>query len=225
MVRHRSVGDALGLLREGGKVLGFACHPAVLDRFSSYLVELKRWNSKINLTGLKTDQDIIIKLFLDSLALLPFLGESQSLADLGAGAGFPGLVLKIAQPSLALTLVESRGKKAAFLEYVASVLKLTGVEVAAVALTPRLADAWGPRFQAVTSRAAWALPRLVALAAPLLMPGGLLLAPKGPRLDDAELQAVRKAAAAQGLSPPELREYQVPFLNEPRLLVMAKKPK
>ena len=110
--------DPLALLREGIAALGLELAPAVLGHFKTYLDELKLWNAKINLTGLKTDRDIIIKHFLDSLAVLPFLGDPASLVDLGSGAGFPGLVLKLARPQMTLTLVEARQKKAAFLEYV-----------------------------------------------------------------------------------------------------------
>lgn len=218
-----SLADPLNLLKEGAQALGLSLSDSQLEQLDRYVAELKRWNARINLTALKTDRDIIIKLFLDSLALLPFLGEAKSLADLGSGAGFPGLVLKIARPELAVTLVESRSKKAAFLDYLVSLLKLDEVEMANVHLTPGLAREWGPRFDAVASRAALSLLHLLELAAPLLVPAGVLLAPKGPRIDDAELQAARQAAASGGLSPPELQEYHVPSLDEPRLLVMAVK--
>src|SRR5659263_183120 len=100
--------------------------------------ELKLWNAKTNLTGLKTDRDIVIKHFLDSLAVLPFLDGVASVVDLGSGGGFPGLVLKLARPHLALTLVEARQRKAAFLEYLAARFKLTDVEVVQTHLTPFL---------------------------------------------------------------------------------------
>ncbi len=124
--------DPLHILQEGAGALGLSLTGVQFDQLARYLAELKRWNARINLTALRTDRDMVIRLFLDSLALLPFLGDAASLADLGSGAGFPGLVLKIARPEMAVTLVESRGKKAAFLEYMISVLKLTDVKVMAV---------------------------------------------------------------------------------------------
>jgi 16S rRNA (guanine527-N7)-methyltransferase len=150
-----------------------------LCTLSIYLQELQTWNARVNLTGLRSDRDIVIKGFLDSLAVLPFLHDAPTLADLGSGAGFPGLALKLARPDLSLTLVESRGKKAAFLEYLAALLGLSGVEVVQARLTPRLAREWGPRFAAVTSRAAFSLEEFLTLAAPLLLPGGRALALKG----------------------------------------------
>jgi 16S rRNA (guanine527-N7)-methyltransferase len=209
----------LALLQEGAATYGLHFPPPVLEQFRIYLEELKRWNARINLTALKTDREIVVKLFLDSLALLPVLGEAASLADLGSGAGFPGLVLKIARPELNVTLVESRGKKAAFLEYVVAVLKLTQVEVAAVHLTPQLAATWGRHYDVVVSRAAFSLAELLKLAAPLLLPGGRVLAVKGAHLPPAELAAARKLCRSLGLADLELRSYNLFQESEPRLLV------
>lgn len=218
----RSEEDALVLLREGTEALGLALPPAALEHFRVYWRELKTWNARVNLTGLKTDRDIIIKHFLDSLAVLPFLGEAASLADLGSGAGFPGLVLKLARPEIHLTLVESRGKKAAFLQYLVALWRLPGVEVVQAHLTPRLAREWGPRYDAVTSRAAFSLKHFLELAAPLLLPGGRILALKGPELPAEEVQAARERLAGLGLKALEVRDYQLPLSGGRRLLVMVR---
>jgi len=211
----------IDLLREGVAVLGLELSPQALDQFCLYLEELQRWNARVNLTGLKTDRNIIIKHFLDSLAVLPYLGAAASLADLGSGPGFPGLALKIVRPALALTLVEARSKKAAFLQYLVSRLQLSGVEVTQAHLTPALARQWGPKYEAVTSRAAFPLARFLELAAPLLLPGGLVLALKGPNLPPPELDAARKRCAPLGLEPLELHPYLLPLTGEERLLVSA----
>jgi 16S rRNA (guanine527-N7)-methyltransferase len=211
----------LDLLQEGAAILGVRLPPQALDNFRIYLGELQRWNARVNLTGLKTDRDIVIKHFLDSLAVLPYLGDAASLADLGSGAGFPGLALKLAQPALILTLVEARAKKAAFLEYLVSLLKLEAGEVAQVHLTPSLARKWGPRFAAVSSRAAFPLARFLELAAPLLLPGGRALALKGPNLAAEEMDAARERGKSLGLGPLEIHRYQLPFSDESRVLVLA----
>ena len=215
--------DPLDLLQEGAVALGLELPPPAPAQFLFYLTELKRWNARVNLTSLRTDRDIVIKHFLDSLAVLPFLGEPASLADLGAGAGFPGLALKLVRPELALTLVEAKEKRAAFLEYLVSLLRLSGVEVAQVYLTPILARRWGPRFAAVASRAACSLEWLLELAGPLLLPGGVLLALKGPDLPAAELKGARERLARLGLSPLEFQEYCLPLSGEPRLLVRTRR--
>jgi len=201
--------------------LGMHLPPPAFHQFRLYLEQLQRWNARVNLTGLKTDRDIIIKHFLDSLAILPYLEDTVSLADLGSGPGFPGLALKLARPALVLTLVEARAKKAAFLQYLVSLLKLEGVEVAQVHLTPTLAGKWGPRFEAVASRAAFPLARFLELAAPLLLPGGRILALKGPNLSADEMDAALERCESLALKPLELHHYHLPFSEEPRILVLA----
>lgn len=213
----------MDLLQEGASALGLQLPPRALEQFRVYLEELQRWNARVNLTGLKTDQDIVSKHFLDSLAVLPYLEDAASLADLGSGAGFPGLVLKLMRPALTLTLVEARAKKAAFLEYLVSLLKLKRVEVAQVHLTPALARKWGPRFDAVTTRAAFPLIRFLELAAPLLLTGGRILALKGPNLAEPEMDAARKRCSSLGLGPLELRQYLLPLIGESRILVLARR--
>lgn len=222
--QNRHATDPLALLQEGAAALGMELPPAALEQFQVYLTELKRWNARVNLTGLKTDRDIVIKHFLDSLAVARFLGPARSLADLGSGAGFPGLVLKLARPQIFLTLVEARQKKVAFLEYLISVLKLTGVEVAQTNLTPSLARQWGPRFAAVVSRATFPLARFLELAAPLLLPGGVAVALKGPQVPGPELAAGRHTCTSLALSPLHLKDYCLPLTGEPRLAVMTHRP-
>jgi 16S rRNA (guanine527-N7)-methyltransferase len=213
----------LDLLQEGVAALGLELSPNVLEQLQIYLDELKLWNAKTNLTGLKTGRDIVIKHFLDSLAVLPFLDGVASLMDLGSGGGFPGLVLKLARPEVALTLVEARERKAAFLEYLVARFRLTGVQVAQTHLTPYLAEKWQPKVAAVVSRAAFILPRLLELAAPLLAPGGVVLALKGVHLALGELEAAGSAAPLLGLGPLEQQRYALPISGEPRLLVLARK--
>lgn len=216
--------EPLALLSEGAAVLGLELAPATLAQFKVYLDELQLWNAKTNLTGLKTVRDIVIKHFLDSLAVLPFLDGAASLMDLGSGAGFPGLVLKLVRPQITLTLVEGRQKKTTFLEYLVSRLKLTGVQVVQAHFTPSQARKWEPKVDAVVSRAAVILPRLLELAAPLLNPGGRLLALKGVHLAGIELETARSASSLLGLGPLEEHKYDLPISGEPRLLIVARKP-
>jgi 16S rRNA (guanine527-N7)-methyltransferase len=209
------------LLQEGAAALGLELPPATVGQFHFYLTQLQLWNRRVNLTGLKTGQEIVARHFLDSLAVLPFLGEPHSLADLGAGAGFPGLALKLVRPELMLTLVEGREKKAAFLEYLVSCLKLPGVTVARTHLTVVEARKWGPRFEAVVSRATFILRRFLELASPILLPGGLALALKGPHLAGGELEAAATVAQLMDLSPIEIKPYRLPLSGEPRQAVLA----
>jgi len=213
--------DPRAMLQDGARDLGLEMTEATLEQFLFYLTQLKLWNQRVNLTGLKTGQEMVVKHFLDSLAVLPFLGKARILADLGSGPGFPGLALKLVRPELKLTLVEAREKKAAFLEYLVSCLRLPEVTVARTHLTVAEAQEWGPRFDAVVSRATFILRRFLELAAPLLRPGGLALALKGPHLVGGELEAANTVGALMGLTPPELKPYRLPLALERRLAVLA----
>jgi 16S rRNA (guanine527-N7)-methyltransferase len=215
--------EPVSLLTEGVAALGLKLPPTTLEHLQIYLEELQVWNAKTNLTGLKNPRDMVIKNFLDSLAVLRFVGRAASLIDLGSGAGFPGLVLKLACPKINLTLVESRQKKAAFLEYLISRLGLTGVEVVQIHLTPALARKWEPKVEAVVSRATFLLPRFLELAEPLLAKGGLVLALKSVHLTGLELETANSACPLLGLEPLEDHKYNLPFSGEPRLLVMCRK--
>ena len=215
--------DPLHFLQEGAAALGIELPPETLAQFQVYLQELQTWNARVNLTGLTSPRDMVIKHFLDSLTILPYIEAAPTLADLGSGAGFPGLVLKLARPGLTLTMVESRGKKAAFLEYLVTLWRLPGVEITQAYLTARLAREWGPRFAAVVSRATFSLQRFLELAAPLLLPGGLALALKGPELPALDVQAAQQRLAGLQLESLEFRELCLPITGEARLLVMVRK--
>jgi 16S rRNA (guanine527-N7)-methyltransferase len=215
--------DPMTLLQEGVKVLGLKLSSNTLKQLDLYLSQLQLWNQRVNLTGLKSSQDIVIKHFLDSLAVLPLLEDAPSLADLGSGAGFPGLVLKLVRPDLTLTLVESRGKKVAFLEYLVALWEMPGVEVIQAHLTPKLAREWGPRFAMVTSRATFSLKHFLELAAPLLLPGGRALALKGPELPPQEIDAAQTRLGALHLGGLEFQKKRLPVTGEARLYVMVRK--
>ena len=106
--------EAKRLLEQGAEVLGTSLSRHQLGQFMDYLDLLCKWNRHINLTGLRYWREIIIKHFLDSLTPLPYLPEESRLLDLGSGAGFPGLPIKIVRPGQAITLVDGAAKKISF---------------------------------------------------------------------------------------------------------------
>ncbi|MGQ9921449.1 MAG: 16S rRNA (guanine(527)-N(7))-methyltransferase RsmG [Desulfobacca sp.] len=215
--------DPADLLQEGAVALGLRLAPDVLGQFLFYGEALLRWNRHVNLTALRTLPEVVLKHFLDSLAVWPWVQDLASLADVGTGAGFPGVPLKLVLPQLALTLVEANGKKTAFLHYLVAHLQLQGVSVRQLHLTPRLACQWGPIFQGVITRATLPLDRYMDLAAPLVRPGGRLLAMQGPHLDAAPWQRAAAAAARNHCGPPSLQEYRLPGSGAPRRLVIWEK--
>ena len=118
-----------GLFRTGFTAIGMAHEPAAIDKFMFYLQEVMKWNERTNLTGHKSEEDIIGNLFIDSLActkvLLP--DTTSSVLDIGTGAGFPGIPMGIVCPQQAITLVEPNLKKVAFLHHIIGSLSLPNV--------------------------------------------------------------------------------------------------
>ena len=117
-------------LSEAANVLGIALGDRETSLFAAYYGELLAWNNKINLISAKSERDIIIKHFIDSLTLLPYIkDETCRVLDIGSGAGFPGIPLKIAVSSLKVFLLESSRKKTSFLKHVIRSLDLTDAVV------------------------------------------------------------------------------------------------
>jgi len=156
-------------------VLGPDCRPQ-LDAYRELLLD---WNARVNLTAIRAPREILIKHFLDSLTVLKHLPPTGGLLDIGTGGGFPGLVLKIARPSLPVTLVEARGRKVAFLEEVRRRLGLTGCTILHQhlgAADPALSG----QFSAVVSRAFRNPGEFLQLSRGFLSPGGCSIAMLGP---------------------------------------------
>jgi 16S rRNA (guanine527-N7)-methyltransferase len=182
------------LLKEGLTELDISCSEKQVRAFLTYLSKLKKWNRAYNLTALKTDDDIIIKHFLDSLLYARALPPSPfHMADIGTGAGFPGMPVKIIMPEIALTLVESSRKKAAFLRNIVRTLGLKRVTVLEERIE-RLGNEFGQSFDAIVSRATFSIREFLTVACPYVRPGGILVLNKGPKVLD-ELAELKKHPA------------------------------
>lgn len=148
-----------------------------LDQFMVYLQELLKWNAFTNLTSITNDEEIVVKHFIDSLAGLsaePF-ARAARLLDVGSGAGFPGIPLKIVRPDLQLTLVEPSHKKASFLHFLIGVLRLSGVRVVTNTVERVAIDQSEQRqFQYMVTRAL-KFDLVLKRAHQLLAPGGKAL--------------------------------------------------
>lgn len=160
--------------------------------FQDYAALLQQWNAKINLTTVSEVPGIIRQHFLDSLTLLPFLPPEGLLADIGSGAGFPGMPLAALQPARQWWLVEGNSKKVRFMRHVAQQLDLKNIEVQHYYLNSQK-PAHFPCFAAVASRAFASLSNFAKVGLPLLCPEGRLLAMKG-QYPEKELQALRKVS-------------------------------
>jgi 16S rRNA (guanine527-N7)-methyltransferase len=186
--------------------LGLALSTGALSHFARYQELIGEWDERAGLTSVRDAEGIQRRHFGESLALLVALreagvlraGEVARVVDVGTGAGFPGLPMRIVEPSLRLTLVESNGKRCAFLQAVVDELGLDGVRV----VQARAEDAGRDtslrgHFDVAVARALAALPVLVEYTLPLLREGGVLATPKGSRARE-ELAAAAPAIAALG---------------------------
>ena len=201
-------------LTEGLAQLGLAGRPGLLEGLLAYQSEIEAWNQRLGLVALKDPSDLAVKHLLDSLApwaVLEGLGFS-SLADLGSGAGFPGIPLALTFPQCRTVLVERMERRATFLEATLAVLGRTDV-----AVQQRTFEEVKDRFELVTFRAFTPLePKIVKKMRKILVPGGWIAAYKGRReVIDAELAGL--GALAEGA---RVLELNVPFLAEERHLVV-----
>ncbi len=168
------------LLTSGTADLGVFLTPEQVNSFFVYSSELSKWNRKINLTSITNERDIIIKHFLDSLAYLKGFTPAPGarLLDMGSGAGFPAIPLKIACPVLAATLVESVKKKGSFLRHIIRTLGLEEIEVRDVRIE-ELPEAVRKSYDIVTARAFADIRSAVAAGASFLKPGGVIVLSRG----------------------------------------------
>ena len=159
--------------------------------------ELLDWNTRVNLTAIKDPQEVLIKHFLDSLSLLSVYDPPQTkLLDIGSGAGFPSLVLKIARPHWHITSLEATGKKVTFQKHIIDLLHLDGIEtIHSRAEELAQNQAYRASFNVVTARAVASLPNLLEYSAPYCRVSGQIILPKKGEL--AEELAQGKRAATQ----------------------------
>ncbi|MCD8090276.1 MAG: 16S rRNA (guanine(527)-N(7))-methyltransferase RsmG [Clostridiales bacterium] len=172
--------------------------PRAAESFVIYKNMLLEWNEKINLTAITDENEIAFKHFLDSLAPLKFKDfKNKTVIDVGTGAGFPGLPLKIAEPSIKLTLMDSLNKRINFLNETVTALGLTGVKCihqrAEEGAKPPLRES----FDFAVSRAVADMAVLAELCLPYVKPGGYFTALKGPEPED-ELNRAKKAISVLG---------------------------
>ena len=216
-----------GIFVEGLEQLGLDPRDEqILAAFESYRQGLLDWNSRINLTAITDSQDVLLKHFLDSLSLLKvYTNPEARLLDIGSGAGFPGLPLKIVRPQWHVTLLEATGKKTLFLRHMVEALQLRDVEI----IHGRAEELAHKReyramFDIVTARAVSALPTLLEYCAPYCQVGGVIVLPKKGDLTE-ELQQAKHAAAHVGTKLKADIAVDLPGLADGRRLLVWEQQK
>lgn len=196
-----------------------------LARFATYEAMLLAWNAHTNLTAIRDPAGVRIRHFLDALTCTQATGDlnNQHLIDIGTGAGFPGLPLKLCYPSLQLTLVDSVKKKTAFLHAVVERLQLTNVTILSErAETLGQHPLYREKFDWVVGRAVADLRVLAEYLLPLCKLGGHILAQKGVRALE-EANRARDVLTLLGGSEPKLYEVNLPGRDTPHYLITSQK--
>jgi len=214
------------LLVVGAKTFGVHLNEENVAAFDLYLRELLKWNEKINLTAIRTENGIIVKHFLDSLSVYPYVVESSSLLDIGSGPGFPGIPLKMVTPDLEITLIDSVRKKVDFQRHIIRTLGLKGIEAVhgRVQETGAVQKMQG-RYDRVISRAFADLETFLRLGLPFLKKGGLALAMKG-RAAEKEIEMIIEIIGDGEKFPCRLREavtLTLPFTSFRRTILLFEK--
>ena len=213
------------LLKETAFALGIDLSDEAVSEFTAYTSALLEWNRVMNLTAITQPEEIVCKHYIDSLTLLRYasLPENASLADVGCGAGFPGIPLKIARPDIRLTCLDSLNKRIHFLEALVQTLALDNVRC----LHMRAEEAGRnaglrEKFDAVTARAVARMSVLAEYCLPLVRVGGYFYAMKGP---DGETEAREAAPAIRliGGSIEHVASFSLPHTDMLRTVICVRK--
>ena len=210
------------VLQEGFDSLGLPLDEEALRRYRLYADALREKNAVMNLTAIEGEEDTARLHFLDCAALLKgFALGGKRLIDVGTGAGFPGLALKIACPSLELTLLDSLDKRIGFLRDCCEMLGFENVTCVHARAEEAPKD-YRAAFDVATSRAVARLRVLCELCLPLVKKGGVFLAMKGPNCAE-ELEEARDAMALLGGSPEPVFFYEIPGTSIRHSVVVIRK--
>jgi len=210
------------LLIEGARTFGIHLDEKTVAAFDLFLWELIKWNQKINLTAIRSETGIITKHFLDSLSVHPYLPKSSSLLDIGSGPGFPGIPLKMVEPALEVTLIDSVRKKVDFQRHIIRKLGLKGIDAIHGRVQEReILQRMEDRFDCALSRAFSDLSTFLILSYPFLKEGGIALAMKG------ELKGEEAVDSREGESVryrmKETVTFTLPFTSLKRTILLFEK--
>lgn len=213
------------LFNQGIKAMNLTADESRIAQFSAYSSLLKEWNENINLTAIVDDDGIAVKHFLDSILPLAHveLPQGASLADVGTGAGFPGLPIKLMRPDLQVTLIDSLQKRIRFLETVCDTLHLDGITCVHGRAEELGRDkGYREQFDVLVSRAVANLKVLCEYCLPFVKTGGIFVALKAQELED-ELAEAKAMIGSLGGKVEQIMEAPLPQSDIVRNLVVIRK--
>ncbi|MBI5598288.1 MAG: 16S rRNA (guanine(527)-N(7))-methyltransferase RsmG [Deltaproteobacteria bacterium] len=213
--------EAKKILTEGALELGVSLDESKNKHFETFLGELQKWNEKMNLTSITEEKEIITRHFLDSLTPMRFLDGIEKILDIGSGAGFPGIPMKIAAPAIGITLMESTEKKVLFLRHIIRTLVLPNAQtVFARAEDKGVIDMLKENFGCVISRALTGIDEFLTLAAPYVRKNGMAIAMKGPTKGPGGEELKKELSGRKH----ELHEVKIPFTDRTTSIIIFHAP-
>lgn len=212
-----------GLLLSSANALGVRLMPAQTDAFQRYLNLLLSWNKKMNLTAITEPREVCIKHFADSLTVLDAvsLKKDAKVLDVGSGAGFPGIPLKIAREDILLTIIDSQEKRLKFLEEVLNKIHLTARLIHGRAEDLGREKDLRAKFDLVTARAVAPLNILCEYCMPFVKMGGYFVAMKGPNAEE-ELEGAKNAIQVLGCELEESKKLMLMDGSNRTLLIFKR---
>ena len=211
------------VLYEKVKKIGIELKEEQLEKFYLYMNILLEWNEKINLTAITNEEEIILKHFVDSLTINKYIEEGKSIIDVGTGAGFPGIPIKILREDLKVTLLDSLNKRINFLNEVIEKLDLKNIEC-----IHGRAEEFGKnknyreKYDFATSRAVANMSTLSEYLIPFVKVGGKVLAMKGDKAEE-ELEEAKKAIKLLGGKVENTDNFYLPDSDIKRNIIIIKK--
>ena len=217
----------IDILRQGIEDFGIEASDKMLADFQKYKDILVEWNQKMNLTGIEDEKEVFIKHFLDSISAVSkgYIKNGMSLIDVGTGAGFPGMPLRISLPDLKVTLLDSLNKRINFLQEVANQIDIDDIEF----IHGRAEDFgkdenYRECFDIATARAVAGLPALMEFCVPFVKVGGHFVCLKGPNAN-LELEESKKAMEVLGIEYIEKIDIKLPEIDLDHNILVFKKVK
>ena len=224
-LKKMNIEDFKRLMNLYGNEIGLEFTEEQLDKFFKYMNLLLEWNEKINLTAITEPEEVILKHFIDSLTISKYIEKDKTLADVGTGAGFPGIALKIYRNDLKITLVDSLNKRINFLNEVIKELDLKEIET----VHSRIEDfgknkEYREKFDYTTARAVANLSVLSEYLIPIAKIGGQCICMKGSNIEE-ELNNSKNAIKILGGKIQKVKEFNLPKSDITRNVIIIKKIK
>lgn len=210
-------------LIEKANSIGVEISQKQAEQFYKYMELLLEWNEKMNLTAITDPEEVILKHFVDSLTIIPYLKEADTVLDIGTGAGFPGIPLKILEENKKFTLLDSLNKRIIFLQTVITELELKNIQ-AIHCRAEEFVSKEREAYDIVTSRAVARLNVLLEYMLPFVKVGGRCICMKSFEIEE-ELKEAKKAIEILGGEIEKIDEITLPNTDIKRKIVVIKKVK